>query len=253
MHTIEDCDRGLKANQLSTEVPGIFAPYIHAREQFDRLPHRRRQGLVPDFKADNGGRIDGRVRLGDVKVIHDCPTRYRARHMRGHALAVEQRANAVHAEYHRKARDVDRRYNGCRDDEVGPCGRKLDSFPRIEGFVVGSYGESSKDLLNLLREEAALGAQRCWRDMGARSADEAAGLLYTKLRRNLGIAIVRARARLLIDRVNLILAGNGAREAAQRRASNRFAWRQLRVERSTLGGFAQGQRHAAGRRGPTAT
>ena len=91
--------------------------------------------------------------------------------------------------------------------------------------------------------------EKCWRDMGARSVDEAAGLLYMKLRRNLGIAAARARARLLIDRVTLVLAGNGARAAAQRRAAGRFAWRELRTERGSLGGFAWESRRA-GRSGP---
>jgi len=169
--------------------------------------------------------------------------------MTGHALAVETRAAAVHTEYHHKAKTIDRRYNGTEDGATGPVERHLRSFGRVGGLVVGAYAEASKDLLNLLRDTATLGAQRCWRDMGARSVDEAAGLLYTKLRRNLGIAAARARARLLIDRVTLVLAGNGARAAAQRRAAGRFAWRELRTERGSLGGFAWESRRA-GRSGP---
>ena len=58
----------------------------------------------------------------------------------------------------------------------------------------GSYGEASKDLLNLMHEIAAVGATRCWRDMGARDQLEGERILYTRLRRRLGITAVRARA-----------------------------------------------------------
>ena len=169
--------------------------------------------------------------------------------MSGHALAVETRAAAVHTEYQRKAKAIDQKYNNTAEGATGPVERHLRSFGRVGGLVVGAFAEASKDLLSLLHETAALGAQRSWRDMGARSVDEAAGLLYTKLRRNLGIAAARARARLLIDRVNLALAGNGARAATQRRAVSRFAWRELRSERGCVGGFAWESRHA-GRAGP---
>ena len=103
-------------------------------------------------------------------------------------------------------------------------------------LVVGSYGEASKDLLNLMHEIAKVGATRCWRDMGARDALEG----YTRLRRRLGITAVRARARMLVNRVNRVLDGPSGRLAAERRAANRSNWRALRIERGSLGGFAVG-------------
>ena len=60
-------DSGVKANQLTTEVANLFVTHIHAREQFNGLSHRRRQGLVPDFLVDSGGRIGRRRRCIGVK------------------------------------------------------------------------------------------------------------------------------------------------------------------------------------------
>ena len=91
-----------------------------------------------------------------------------------------------------------------------------------------------------MHEIAKVGATRCWRDMGARDPLEGERILYTRLRRRLGITAVRARARMLVSRVNRILDGPGARLAADRRATNRNNWRQLRIERGSLGGFAVG-------------
>ena len=226
------------------EVANIFKAHIKAREAFLGEPHRKRQGMVPDFQISGRARTgrNGRERLADVKVIHDGKTRYQARHMSGHGLAVETRAAAVHKEYHRKAKKVDVDYNACdpNSDALGPVQRKLDSFGRVNGLVVGSYGEASEDLLNLMHEIAKVGATRCWRDMGARDPLEGERILYTRLRRRLGITAVRARARMLVSRVNHILDGPGARLAADRRATNRNNWRQLRIERGSLGGFAVG-------------
>ena len=120
---------------------------------------------------------------------------------------------------------------------TGPSQRKLAEFGRVRGFVVGAYGETSTDLKDYLKELAAIGAERTWRDMGARTETEARGLITGMLHRSIGIAAVRGHARLKLDRL-ASMQGDAA-GAAKRRATGRFNWAQRRNHRASLNGFAR--------------
>ena len=67
---------------------------------------------------------------------------------------------------------------------------------------------------------AAVASERKWRHMRARSALEAKGVIKARITRSLGIAAVRAAARLKLDRLGLAL-GDG--HAAANRRSAAFA------------------------------
>ena len=94
------------------EVYGLFAACIpqHSRRLFDKLPVRKRQGLVPDLELtlqwDGAG--PERPLLFEFKTLHHAASTYP--HADGRCKAVNRRARALPAEYCRKARAVDRNY-----------------------------------------------------------------------------------------------------------------------------------------------
>lgn len=145
----------------------------------------------------------------------------------------------VHTEYHNKARAVDAKYNAHPRDtpDPGPVRQRLQQFGWIRGLVVGAFGETSSDVKDLIGELATIGAERCWRDMGARSQLEARGLLKAMLRESFGIEAVRGHARLKLDRLG-VMSGDAA-AAAKRRHNARYGWWQRRHLRSRLQGFAR--------------
>ena len=140
---------------------------------------------------------------------------------------MDRRGAAVHGECVRKARHVDVRFNRTAPGQVGGVEQALNDFGRVRGFVIGAYGEFSKDLTKFLKYVATVGAARKWKPMGARSAKEAQQILQSSHRRVLGIAAVRSHAELLLDRIALHVGGSGWKAAAERRKSSRDAHRSM--------------------------
>jgi hypothetical protein len=245
LFTLFDLDHCYDAYLLRKEVYGIFRSLIHDVDRLEReMWARARQGLVPDFtiKTKLGG-----LDLGDVKTVTVCPSRYEPkRDAKGptHGTAVDRRGAAVHGEYAYKAKVIDRKYNGIAKDAVapGPVARKLAEFGRVQGLAFGAYGEASEDVFALLDEIARVGAIRGWRDMGCNNELAARGILTQMTRHALGIAVVRANARLLLDRVVTVTGRAGCDEARKRRKKAHFGWRARRNARSRLNGFARSQR-----------
>ena len=67
----------------------------------------------------------------------------------------------------------------------------------------------------LLAEAAEAGATRLWRRHGCRSEQEALSMVATALTARLGVAFVRAQAKLLRKRIHLAEPGGGtAREGS---------------------------------------
>ena len=78
---------------------------------------------------------------------------------------------------------------------MGPILTRLRSFGRVRGLVYGAYGEASADVHDLLRTAAHEMAERTWRLLGARSADEMRSFMVASARRRVGLAAVQAMAR----------------------------------------------------------
>jgi hypothetical protein len=91
---------------------------------------------------------------------------------------------------------------------MGPVEARYKSFGRMLCLVVGPRGGISEDFTNLLQRFAHIGAERRWKEMGARSIKEARAVMLTKLRRNFGITGFRGYARLVMDRLGIAL-GDG--------------------------------------------
>jgi hypothetical protein len=70
----------------------------------------------------------------------------RARRSKG----VERRAARLPGEFRRPLAKLDNKYHGTTDGQVGPLQRRLGGFGRLQGLVVGSFQEASKNLHSLL-------------------------------------------------------------------------------------------------------
>jgi hypothetical protein len=81
--------------------------------------------------------------------------------------------------------------------------------------VYGAYGEASADVHALLRMAACELAERSWRPMGARGAEEMRSIMMGVARRRVGLAAVQAMARHRLARVPYVGASRAAVEAAR--------------------------------------
>ena len=78
------------------------------------------------------------------------------------------------------------------------------SFPPVRGLVAGSYGEVSPALRRFVRLCGGLAGEREWREMGARSAAEAGGILMGEMLRQLSVASHAGHMRVLHQRLRWV-------------------------------------------------
>ena len=210
--------------QVVTEVYGLFSALIPqaGQAQLARLSARKRHGLVPDFLM--------RLKLPDMplteyllelKGMHLSATRYRANDnlQPGETkAAVKRRSEQIAREYIAKAQKCDQKYCGTAPDDVGPVEERLRSYERVWPLVFGAFGETNDEVERLMHVLAEAGAEKHWRRMKARSAEEAKGAFAWLLRRRWGITALRENARLRLDRLQYL--GAGARGGDQRAAAS---------------------------------
>ena len=111
-----------------------------------------------------------------------------------------ERAHRCAGEYLSAARAADRQYSA---PGTNPILDRLRSFGQTRGLAFGAYGERPRP--RRARGVAADGlAARQWRDMGARTQEEARSFIVSSLRRRLGLVICREFARHRIRRVPYI-------------------------------------------------
>ena len=219
-----------------TEVYNLFASCVRQDD-----PSVTLQGLVPDFMYE---RTPPKRTLGDVKGICVCPTRYGGANLNEPLGAVNRRADLVTADYRAKAQEADQKYNGTVVGQKGPLEKELLNWGHIDGLVFGAFGEVSKTVEVLMGAISTRAAGLFWREMGAKNRTEARAVLTGRTRRKIGITVVRAHARMKLDRLREVKCGD-YRAAARRRRQSREAHRQRREEYYNYHGpnaFAGGRR-----------
>ena len=100
------------------------------------------------------------------------------------------------------------------------------------------YGEASDDVQTFVSKAAAKGATEHWVRMGARSAQEARGVIKAQLTCQIGVTIARENAWMKLKRLGL-LAGGYQPGGDKRRNNRAFGNRARRAWWALKSGFAQ--------------
>ena len=91
-----------------------------------------------------------------------------------------------------------------------PILQRLQSFGPVRGLAAGQYSEVSPDVHSLIQVCAESLANKNWRALGARSAQEARGFVAAAVKRRLGLVVAREMARHRLRRVPAIGVPNAA-------------------------------------------
>ena len=206
--------------EAEVEVFNLLAGSI-PQEGLNRMERGRKvQSIVPDMRISIPEEGNFVPRLHELKIISSSKTRYTP-HRQGQEAtrAVDKRASELNGEYIRKARNTDRQYCGTAPDTTGPVETKLGTLGEVKGVVVGAFGEGSEDLHSLIHHLAISRVRVAGPQKGRRGqvrTEEAELAITTSfLRRTLSVVGVRAQAKLLLGRLEVI--GPGAGAAAGRR------------------------------------
>ena len=145
---------------------------------------------------------------------------------------VEIRADALPAEYARKARNADRDYCDTPPGQQGPVERKLGQYQLLK-LAIGPMAECSQDLHNLLTTMAECKVEYQARQQGREVQAEQFASSLTYLRRQVSVCAVRAVADSLFSRLLQVgQQGPGAAAAARRRSFAMAREEKARRERS---------------------
>ena len=206
--------------EVQTELLNIFKSVIPPAEQaafastHQNSTSRTGQGMVPDLKIrllnENGGSADV---LGEVKTLHFGSSTYFVRN--SGPRSVDFRASKIQPDLEAKLRRADAKHcNAPVDGPPGPMLSRLRSFGPTKALVFGCVGEVSADVKSVLYSVSrAAGQEFLRRHLSAnRSINVGNGAWYAK--RRLAMVGLRARANLLLDRIQFL--GPGAKSAYDR-------------------------------------
>ena len=112
--------------------------------------------------------------------------------------AVMKRAKKVNGDYLAAARRLDARYSAA---GTTPIEDRLKSHSDVRGLAFGAYSEASRDVHLILGVCATELAKKHWREMGARTMDEARSFYIGVLRRRMGLVASGAMAAQRLSRV----------------------------------------------------
>ena len=191
----------------------LLTSSMHATAQGEVLEWgRARQGLIPDFRlrlTSPGGLTD---HLAELKFV-SAGVSWFPRGVSG--KGTDRRANGLPNLYRNKLLPLDAKFHNTQLGQPGPLVRRLESVGRVQGLVVGPWGECSKDLHALVKvlgeNKVAARARARWRE----SSDKELGVVIAQIRKYLSAAFIRAQSLCLLNR--LCFLGEGAKEAAGRR------------------------------------
>ena len=198
------------------EVYGLFADLIPAQAVNNRGESlewgRARQGLVPDFKIRLPTPEGLTDHLAELKFI-GAGVSWFPRGVRG--KGTDRRAAGLPLLYKRALDRIDQTHHNTPPGQTGPLVRRLQSYGKLEGLVVGPWGEGSKDLHSLVKTIAETKVANKARSLGRDLSDKELGIVVTQVRKYLSTSFIRAQGLCLLNR--LCFLGEGAREAAGRR------------------------------------
>lgn len=183
---------------------------------------KTRQGIVPDFVAHIAHDGPKRDQIFELKFIGKNKTRYPIKRDLTKERCVDKRADGLTKEYEKKARKADKKYCGIQGDIKGPILRTLESFGDVQGLVWGAFGEGSIQCHRLASTLAEIGSQMHYKTMHVATPQIAKSVLVRAIRRDWGLAVVKANAHTII--ANLSKVGNNVNAASKRREALEQQW-----------------------------
>ena len=215
--------------RAEAEVFGRFRDLLppHLFDQGGELHHsRQRVGLTPDLLLRIPTPDGVGDRLGEIKVMSAGVSRYPAGKTEKQA---DRRARELPGSYRRPLERLDQLVRGTAPGETGALVARLQGFGDLLCLVAGAWGDSRKDLHQLIQICAESKVEHLCRSTGRPELEGQLSVIVSQYRRLLSTCIVRAQAQCLISRVGVI--SPQAREAAQRREAAGRMERQLREDR----------------------
>jgi hypothetical protein len=188
---------------------------------------KARSASIPDLEEVRDG---GALKLLDGKFWSACATWFRHTWLRRGKSIAKQRQHAGSREMIGRLREADRRWNQGVPRNArgqGPIEAAGRAHGRIEIIGCGPFGEVTPDTVALVKRIANTASASGWRCMGARSAVEASGVMYARIRSQIAVAFARATADLTLGRLQHELqrcrapqsSGTARRAAAERAGS----------------------------------
>jgi len=163
-----------------------------------------------------------RRQIFELKFIGKNKTRYPKKRDLTKERCVDKRANGLTKEYEKKARDGDKKYCGIQGDTKGPILRTLESFGDVQGLVWGAFGEGSIQCHRLASTLAEIGSHMHYKTMHVATPQIAKSVLVRAIRRDWGLAVVKANAHTILT--NLCKVGNNVNAASKRREALEQQW-----------------------------
>ena len=198
------------------EVFGLFADLIPAQAVNARGESlewgRARQGLVPDFQIRLPTPEGLTDHLAELKFI-GAGASWFPRGLRG--KGTDRRAAGLPQLYKKALERLDRSHHNTPPGQTGPLVRRLQGYGKLEGLVVGPWGEGSKDMHSLVKVIAETKVANKARALGRDMSDKELGIVVSQVRKYLSISFIRAQSLCLLNR--LCFLGEGAVAAAGRR------------------------------------
>ena len=133
--------------------------------------------------------------------------------MRG--KGTDRRAAGLAQLYKTALQRLDSCYHHTAAGQTGSLVRRLQSFGKLEGLVVGPWGEGSKDLHSLVKTIADVKVAAKARALGREISDKELGIVVAQVRKYLSVTFIRAQSLCLLNRLGFL--GEGAKAAAGRR------------------------------------
>lgn len=204
-----------------------------AAEQIARETRGSGAGIIPDIVADGTAQT-----IVEIKVIGAVHTYSQRKQTEPNVCtkSVETRQRQVHRDYPRRANNLDREqgHGDTSLDDVnttpnewyeaspqnwGAVRRRLAEF-RLRGCVAGPRGEISADFRKVIKEAAALGAVRLRDRLPVENPRMAEAVLRWHANCRIGMAIQKASARHLLDRIAMVRRGGRADDGANDAATS---------------------------------
>lgn len=190
------------------EVWGLFA-HLFPNKALSKIDsHKKRQGLVPDFKLDlpnDSGIV--MPQLAELKVI-SCSESWYKFQSSSSIRGTDRRSQILQTEYKRKARDLDQTIMKVSQDMKGPVEKRLDEYGDVIGLCFGNWGEGSEGVHRIIQMMAESRLKFQGMKNGRPGSRMELGLLIGQIRRRLSIATIKAQVSLLLARQHHIGPGN---------------------------------------------